>query len=164
MVEAITTERLVLRRARIEDVGPMHRIMRDPVAMRYWSTLPHDSLETTADWVRSMIAPPHPKGDDFIVTLNGETIGKMGAWQLPDLGYLLDPAHWGHGYASEALAAFLAHRRRVGSTFLTADTDPRNAASIRLLQRHGFCETGRAARTWLIGGQWFDSIYWRRDL
>ena len=58
MVEAITTERLVLRRARIEDVGPMHLIMRDPVAMRYWSTLPHDSLETTADWVRSMLDPP----------------------------------------------------------------------------------------------------------
>ena len=163
MVEAIETERLVLRRARIEDVGPMHRIMRDPEAMRYWSTLPHDSVKTTADWVRSMLDPP-PGNDDFIVTLNGETIGKMGAWQLPDFGYLLDPAHWGRGYASEALAAFLAHRRRCGSAFLTADTDPRNVASIRLLQRHGFVETGRAAKTWLIGGEWYDSIYWRREL
>jgi RimJ/RimL family protein N-acetyltransferase len=163
MVEAIATERLVLRRARIEDVEPMHRIMSDPVAMRYWSTLPHESLETTADWVRSMLDPP-AGNDDFIVTLNGAAIGKMGAWQLPDFGYLLDPSHWGRGYAGEALAAFLAHRRRAGSYFLTADTDPRNAASIRLLQRHGFRETGRAARTWLIGGQWFDSIYWRRDL
>jgi RimJ/RimL family protein N-acetyltransferase len=42
MVEAITTERLVLRRARLEDAEPMHRIMSDPVAMRYWSTLPHE--------------------------------------------------------------------------------------------------------------------------
>ena len=163
MVEALTTERLVLRRARIEDVGPMHRIMSDPEAMRYWSTLPHESVKTTADWVRSMIAPPD-NNDDFIVTLDGEVIGKMGAWQLPDFGYLLDPAHWGKGYASEALAAFLAHRKRCGSTFLTADTDPRNAASIRLLERHGFVETGRAENTWLIGGQWFDSIYWRREL
>ena len=163
MVEAIATERLVLRRARIEDVGPMHRIMSDPVAMRYWSTLPHESAKTTADWVRSMIDPP-AGSDDFIVTLNGETIGKLGAWQLPDIGYLIDPAQWGRGYASEALAAFLAHRRRMGSEFLTADTDPRNLASIRLLQRHGFIETGRAERTWLIGGQWYDSIYWRKDL
>ena len=162
MVEALTTERLVLRRARIEDVGPMHRIMSEPTAMRYWSTLPHESVKTTADWVRSMIDPPH-ESDDFIVTLDGEVIGKMGAWQLPDFGYLLDPAQWGRGYANEALGAFLAHRRRMGSTFLTADTDPRNTASIRLLQRHGFTETGRAEKTWLIGGQWFDSIYWRRD-
>lgn len=162
MVEAITTERLVLRRARIEDVEAMHRIMRDPTAMRYWSTLPHESVEQTAEWVRSMLAPPSGN-DDFIVTLNGEVIGKMGAWQLPDFGYLLDPAHWGRGYASEALAAFLEHRRRCGSDFLTADTDPRNLPSIRLLQRHGFVETGRAEKTWLIGGEWFDSIYWRKD-
>jgi RimJ/RimL family protein N-acetyltransferase len=163
VVEALTTERLVLRRARIEDVGPMHRIMSDPTAMRYWSTLPHESMKTTADWVRSMLDPP-PNNDDFIVTLDGGVIGKMGAWQLPDFGYLLDPAHWGKGLASEALAAFLAHRRREGRTFLTADTDPRNTASIRLLQRHGFAETGRAEKTWLIGGQWFDSIYWRKEL
>jgi RimJ/RimL family protein N-acetyltransferase len=163
MVEAIRTERLVLRRARIEDVNPMHRIMSDSVAMRYWSTLPHESVEQTADWVRSMISPPHDN-DDFIVTLNGEVIGKMGAWELPEFGYLLDPEHWGNGYAGEALAAFIAHRRRQGSAFLTADTDPRNGASIRLLQRNGFIKTGRAKKTWLIGGQWFDSIYWRRDL
>ena len=163
MVEELRTERLVLRRARIEDIGPMHWIMSDPVAMRYWSTLPHESAKTTADWVRSMIDPP-PESDDFIVTLDGQCIGKFGAWSLPDFGYLLDPAQWGRGYASEAMAAFLAHRRRSGSAFLTADTDPRNHASIRLLQRHGFVETGRAARTWLIGGEWYDSIYWRKDL
>lgn len=163
MVEALTTERLVLRRARIEDVAPMHRIMSDPLAMRYWSTLPHDSLTQTAEWIGSMLDPP-PGNDDFIVTLDGQPIGKMGAWQLPDFGYLLDPAQWGRGYASEALGAFTAHRRRAGSPFLTADTDPRNHASIRLLERHGFARTGRAERNWLIGGEWFDSIYWRKDL
>ena len=141
----------------------MHRIMRDPTAMRYWSTLPHESVRQTADWVRSMLDPP-PDNDDFIVTLDGAVIGKMGAWRLPDFGYLLDPAHWGQGYASEALAAFIAHRRRAGSAFLTADTDPRNTTSIRLLERHGFVETGRAEKTWMIGGEWFDSIYWRKGL
>ncbi|GAA4036720.1 GNAT family N-acetyltransferase [Sphingomonas rosea] len=140
----------------------MHRIMRDPQAMRYWSTLPHESVRQTADWVRSMLDPP-AEGDDFIITLDGAVIGKLGAWKLPDIGYLLDPAHWGRGYASEALAAFLAHRRRLGTSHLTADTDPRNTPSIKLLQRHGFVETGRAEKTWLIGDQWYDSIYWRLD-
>jgi RimJ/RimL family protein N-acetyltransferase len=163
MVEALTTERLVLRRVRLEDAEPMHRIMSNPVAMRYWSTLPHTSPEQTADWVRSMANPP-VGSDDFIITLDGAVIGKLGAWQLPDFGYLLDPSYWGQGYASEALIAFLAHRRRAGSSFLTADTDPRNHPSIRLLVRHGFSETGRAEKTWLIGGEWFDSIYWRKEL
>mgnify|MGYP003292536400 CR=1 FL=1 len=48
--------------------------------------------------------------------------------------------------AGLALAAFIAHRRAVGSPEIPADTDPRNNASIRLLQRHGFAESGPAGR------------------
>lgn len=141
----------------------MHLILSDPEAMRYWSTLPHERFEQTEAWVADMIAP-HPLRDDFLVERDGEVIGKMGAYRLPDFGYLLSPDVWGRGYASEALTAFIAHRRRSGGTELKADTDPRNLASIRLLRRHRFVETGRASRTWLIGGQWFDSIYWRLAL
>ena len=39
-----------------------------------------------------------------------------------------------------------------------------HAVAMDLVQRHGFIETGRAAKTWLIGGEWYDSIYWRREL
>lgn len=131
--------------------------------MRFWSTLPHDSFAQTEEWIASMIEGPTER-DDFIVERDGAAIGKLGAWRLPEIGFLLAPSAWGQGYASEALSAFIAHRRRSGSTELTADTDPRNSASIRLLQRHGFVETSRASRTWLIGGEWFDSIYWRLSL
>ncbi len=142
----------------------MHAIMSDPVAMRFWSTLPHESLADTEAWIAAMISPPHEGSDDFIVEADGQVIGKFGAWQLPDFGYLLSPSVWGRGYASEAMRAFIARRRRCGGRELTADTDPRNEASIRLLRRHGFEESGRAERTWLIGGEWCDSIYWRLAL
>ncbi|WP_240309565.1 MULTISPECIES: GNAT family N-acetyltransferase [Sphingomonas] len=159
--DTLRTERLLLRRARPDDAPALHAIMRQPLAMRYWSTVPHPDLATTEAFVASMIDPPHAGSDEFVVETEGRVIGKFGAWRLPDFGYLLDPAMWGRGYASEALAAFIVHRRAHGSTELTADTDPRNAASIRLLQRHGFTESGRAVRTWLVGGEWCDSIYWR---
>jgi RimJ/RimL family protein N-acetyltransferase len=42
---------------------------------------------------------------------------------------------------------------------LIADVDPRNAASIRLLERLGFCETHRATKTILVGERWCDSVY-----
>lgn len=142
----------------------MHAILSDPVAMRFWSTLPHERPEQTEDWLAAMMNAGGRDSDDFIVERAGEVIGKMGAYELPDFGYLLAPSTWGQGYASEALAAFIAHRRRVGGKLLTADTDPRNTASVRLLQRQGFVETGRASRTWLIGGEWFDSIYWRLEI
>ena len=160
----LRTERLLLRRARPEDAVALHAFMRQPRAMRYWSTVPHPDLATTQAFVASMIAPPHEGSDDFVVEAGGRVIGKLGSWRLPDLGYIFAPDTWGQGYASEALAAFIAHRRGQGGGELTADTDPRNHASIRLLQRHGFTESGRAIRTWLVGGEWCDSIYWRLAL
>jgi len=163
MIDEIRTERLVLRRATYEDAVPMHRIMSDPVAMRFWSTPPHQHFEQTERWIASMVEAD-PSRDDFIATVDGRLIGKIGAWKLPEFGFLIDPAYWGKGYASEGVAAFIEHRRALGSTELTADVDPRNLATIRLLERHGFVETGREAGTWQVGDELCDSVYFRLDL
>jgi ribosomal-protein-alanine N-acetyltransferase len=45
---------------------------------------------------------------------------------------------------------------------LTADVDPRNGASLRLLEKLGFHETGRAERTFFLYGDWADSVYLAR--
>ena len=158
--EDLRTDRLVLRRAQMDDVAAFDNIFRDPEAMRYWSFPPHVRLEQTRDWVASMVAGHTDGSDDFVITLDGAAIGKMGAYRLPDFGFLLSRDHWGKGYASEALAAFLTHRRAVDpGGRLTADVDPRNLRSLRLLERHGFTETGRGVRTWNVGDEWCDSVY-----
>lgn len=132
--------------------------------MLYWSTPPHDAREQTEEWLAAMIAAPPDLSDDFIIVRDGQVIGKAGAWRLPEIGYLLHPDHWGQGLAREALAAFIAHTfRRPGVPRLTADVDPRNAASLRLLARLGFHETGRAERTWHTHIGWCDSIYLALD-
>jgi len=164
MGDEIRTERLLLRRATYADSASMHRIMSNPSAMRYWSTPPHQSFDETERWIASMVEDDPSDRDDFIVTLDGELIGKLGAWRLPEFGFMIDPAHWGKGYASEALAAFIDRRRNLGSTELTADVDPRNLSSIRLLERHGFVETGRAAGAWQVGDELCDSVYFRLQL
>ena len=164
MGEEIRTERLVMRRFTMDDTPAMHRIMTNPVAMRFWSTLPHESLQQTHDWVRSEVEAPPEESDDFVVTLNGALIGKLGCWRLPEIGFLFDPATWGNGYANEAMTAFVARRRALGSRELVADVDPGNAASLSLLKKAGFEETGRAERTWEIGGEWHDSVYLRLAL
>lgn len=164
MTDEIRTERLILRRARMEDAVAMHRIMSDPVAMRFWSTPPHASLAETERWMASMVEGDLAERDDFIVTLDGQLIGKLGAWRLPEFGFLLDPAEWGRGLAAEALDGFIVRRRRLGSTELTADVDPRNSRSIKLLERAGFVETGRASSTWQVGDELCDSVYFRLAL
>lgn len=156
----IVTARLTLRSARPDDLEAMHAVLSNPRATRWWSTPPHDSLEQTAAWLDSMIAsgPDHP---DFVIELDGLVIGKAGFWRLPDVGYILHPDHWGQGFAGEAVGAAID---QVFATRdlddLTADVDPDNAASIRLLERLGFVKTGFAERTWNIGGEWKNSLYY----
>jgi len=164
MADELRTERLLLRRARQEDAPAMHRIMSNPIAMRYWSSPPHESVAQTERWIASMVEDDPMQRDDFIVTLEGALIGKLGAWRLPEFGFLIDPVRWGQGYTSEALRAFVERRRNLGSCELTADVDPRNHASIKLLQRHGFVETGRESGTWQVGDELCDSVYFRLAL
>ena len=161
--DILRTERLLLRRATIDDLAGLHAIMSDQETMRYWSTPPHDDLETTRQWLLSMIAAPPEVSDDFIITCDGETVGKVGAWRLPEVGFLLSRRLWGKGYAIEALRAYIARAFQRGASHLVADVDPRNAASLGVLNRCGFIETSRAADTWCIGGVWTDSIYLRLD-
>lgn len=103
--------------------------------------------------------------DDFIIEFEGQAIGKLGCWVLPDIGYNLARDYWGRGLASEAMAAFIAHRRAVDpGGRLTADVDPRNDPSIKLLTRHGFVETHRAKGTWQVGDELCDSVYLALEL
>ena len=156
----IRTERLLLRRARPDDLDAFHAILSDRVAMRYWSTPPHATLEETREWLDRTITAPADASDDYVIELDGRVIGKAGCWRLPEIGYILHRDHWGKGYAREAMAAVTTHifaTRDVAR--LIADVDPRNQGSIALLLRLGFTETHRANGTWQIGDELCDSVY-----
>ena len=160
----LRTGRLILRRARTGDLAAMHAVLSDKRAMRYWSTGPHADLAETERWLDSMISAPADVSDDFVVTLDGEVIGKLGAWRLPEIGFILRSDHWGQGYAAEAMKAFLEHAFRARAVgFLTADTDPRNHSALKLLADHDFVETGRGTNTWNTHIGPCDSIYLRLD-
>lgn len=158
-LDRIEVGRIVLRRACNHDLGMFHAAMSHPGVMRYWSTPPHEDLATSRDWVESMIAADPLISDDFVIEVAGRPIGKLGCWRIPELGYLLHPDFHGQGYASEALAAFVDYMRGRGLPGLKADVDPRNLASLRLLERAGFVETARVAGTWLVAGELCDSVY-----
>jgi ribosomal-protein-alanine N-acetyltransferase len=156
----LVTHRLRLRRAAPGDLAALHEILSDPVVMRFWSSPPHRSLEQTRGWLAEMMADGPPLSDDFVIEHDGRVIGKSGCWRLPEIGFILHPRCWGQGFAAEACLAVIAH---VFATYaldaITADVDPRNEASLRLLGRLGFVETGRANATYEIEGEISDSIY-----
>lgn len=159
-MDAIRTDRLILRHATSDDVAEMHAVLSSPAAMRYWSTPPHRTVRQTRDWLRSMIDAASADSMDFVLEHEGKVIGKAGCWRLPEIGFILHPDHWGKGLAHEALTAIIARLfEHIPIPEITADVDPRNSACLTLLKRLGFNQTGNALRTWLVGDEWCDSIY-----
>jgi [ribosomal protein S5]-alanine N-acetyltransferase len=156
----LITARLKLRRAAASDLEAFYEILSNPAAMRYWSTPPHESLEQTREWLESMMADGPPESEDFVIELGGRVIGKAGCWRVPEIGYILHPNCWGQGFAAEACAAVIAHVFAASDVpAITADVDPRNEASLRLLAKLGFIETGRATATYEVAGEISDSVY-----
>jgi len=161
----IRTARLTLRRATWDDLAAVHRVFCCPAAMRYWSRPEHETLDETRGWLAQLVDPA-PDCVDFLIERDGEVIGKAGAWRLPEVGFILHPDHWHQGLAFEAMAGLIAHLAATHPDLpaLTAEVDPRNAASLRLLARLGFTETHRASRTMQWRDEWCDSVYLRRPM
>jgi RimJ/RimL family protein N-acetyltransferase len=143
----------------MSDLDDLHAIMSDPTVMRFWSTEPHRGREETGRFLGAMVGEAH-RGLDFILDVEGRAVGKAGAWRPPEIGFLLSRKLWGRGLMNEALRAVIPHLFATTDVpQLTADVDPRNVASLVLLEELGFEVTGRAERTFLTYGEWADSVY-----
>ena len=65
--------------------------------------------------LRSMVEAKPESSDDYVVEHDGRVIGKAGCWRLPEVGFMIAFEKTGRGFASEAMSAFLDHRRRFAS-------------------------------------------------
>jgi ribosomal-protein-alanine N-acetyltransferase len=186
----LTTPRLLLRAGLPSDAPALHAIFSNPDVMRYWDTPPHASLVQTTDWLAKMLASPQNGVTEFVMCLRpsnsipvsagsppstliepkglSEAIGKIGVWRGTEIGFLLHRDYWRQGLMREAMEALLPYYFRpveeggIGLEVVTADTDPRNEATIEFLQVFGFEVTGRKERTFQVGGEggeWVDSVY-----
>ena len=75
---------------------------------------------------------------------DSEVIGLVGAHQVPEIGYMFLPEHWGKGYATEAMRAWMGWYWKVypgndkEGEYLKAVTGPEAVSSRRVLQKCGF--------------------------
>ena len=88
-----------------------------------------------------------------------------------EMGYILDRRHWGKGYMGEALATLLDYAfAELRLHRVEADVDPRNGASVRVLERLGFVREGLLRERWRVADEVSDTLMlailardWRRD-
>ena len=70
-----------------------------------------------------------------------------------ELGFALNRRDWGAGFMGEAVGVVLDFAfGPLGMRRVEADADPRNQASIRLLERLGFTREGFLRERWFVEG------------
>lgn len=162
----LRTARLTLRPLTEADVGPLFAIHSDPQAMRYWSApLWKDDARGRAMVARDL----DPELNDYLrlgiaLTASGSLLGTCTFFQInaqcrrAELGYMLAAHAWGNGYMLEALTAFIGYGfSHLDLNRIEADTDPRNARSMRLLERLHFVKEGHFRERWVVDGEVSDS-------
>ena len=166
----IHTDRLSLRAISNSDLDDIYEIFSDPEVMRYWSTPPLPHKQAASD----LITEIHESFQRRIslkwgITLPSENvlIGTATLFQ-PDftnhrveLGYALGRKYWGRGYMCEALNAVLNYAfAELEMHRIEADVDPRNASSVRMLERLGFQREGYLRERWQVNGEIQDALFY----
>ena len=159
--------RVRLRAPRQSDAAAVFRVYSDPQVLRYWSHGPWTDTAQADDWIarswtgfaeRAYLQWVVARSEDDAVIGSTTLFACRAQHRRCEIGYALAAAHWGRGYAREALALALAeafgplrlHR-------VEADIDPRNLASIRLVEALGFRHEGTLRARYHVGGEVQDS-------
>jgi len=169
--EPVYTERLTLRPATAADANATWNYRRLSSVGEWLTEVPTD-----LNSYRSTFTEPERLAATVMVELDGQVVGDFmlrveDAWaqsevtdhakgKVAGLGWVLDPAHTGHGYATEAVRALLAHcfsslgvHRVVANCFLANDT------SWRLMERVGMRrECHAVAESLHRSQQWLDTV------
>jgi RimJ/RimL family protein N-acetyltransferase len=161
----LRTERLTVRRFTRDDITRFTAYRNLPAVWTYqdW-TVPYtrDHAHDLLDELESLRGPTPGAWVQLALDDGTGLVGDIAVWISPDgglgmIGYTLDPAVQGRGYATEAVGAvvgLLFDRYRVHR--VAATLDPANTPSARVLERLGFRYEGRSVRAALVRGRWED--------
>ncbi|MGI3786158.1 MAG: GNAT family N-acetyltransferase [Janthinobacterium lividum] len=179
----VRTERLLLRPIDpVGDVDAIHAYASREDVCRYIPWTPR-SRDEVAAWLprRTSTTIEAPgQGASLAITLagTGELVGDaMIIWasdehRTGELGYVVNPAYAGHGYATEAARAVLAMAfDRFDLRRVVARVDARNPASAAVLRKLGMRQEAVLVENEWFKGAWSTEIdfallqreWWARD-
>ena len=155
--ETFSTDRLLLRRSRPDDAGPiLANYAADPEVVRFLSWTPHPTLASVTEYLRTCISDW--EGDityryEFCLLGTDDPIG--GIRLRPEktrvlFSYALARPHWGRGLASEALrfgVEWALSQPEIVRAYAYCDTE--NVASVRVMEKAGMEREG-ILRRWHV--------------
>jgi RimJ/RimL family protein N-acetyltransferase len=131
-----------LRAVDVADLDAFYAQMSDRVSSELAAVRSRSRSEFDAHWATIMVKP----GTTLqTIVADGTVAGHcvcFGESGPRDVGYWIDRAYWGRGYASEALRLFL---EQLPDRPLTATVAAHNPASMRVLEKNGFTRKGEPA-------------------
>jgi [ribosomal protein S5]-alanine N-acetyltransferase len=161
------TARLRLRPFTSADADALFALHSNDNVLRYWDAPPWTDRARAERFIaacRQMAEDGSGARLALDRAFDGAFIGWCGLarWN-PDhrsasMGYCLDDAAWGNGYATEAARALLQWAfDTLDLNRVQAETDTRNAASARVLEKLGFVREGWLREDCVVNGEVSDS-------
>ncbi|MFD4263505.1 GNAT family N-acetyltransferase [Streptomyces sp. NPDC058534] len=161
------TTRLRLRPFTAADADALFALHSSTRVMRYWDSAPWKE-RARADRFVSTCGKMADEGIGARVAIDRSSDGAFVGWcgltewnpdfRSASLGYCLDEAMWGHGYATEAAHAVLRWAfDTLDLNRVQAEADTRNAASARVLEKVGFVREGTLREECVVNGEVSDT-------
>jgi [ribosomal protein S5]-alanine N-acetyltransferase len=163
----LETQRLLLRRMRLDDAEAMFAYASDPEVTRYVLFETHRSVEDSESFLR-LATEGYERGDfggwGVVLKDSGAFVGTCGMdvgyapeHARAELGYVLSREHWGRGLMPEAVRAVIRFGfRRVGLNRIQARCIAENAASARVMEKAGMTYEGTLRESEFIKGAYRD--------
>ncbi|WP_189959057.1 GNAT family N-acetyltransferase [Streptomyces alanosinicus] len=163
----LRTTRLRLRPFTEADADLLFALHSSTHVMRYWDSAPWKDRARAERFI-AMCGRIADEGTGARVAIDRASDGAFVGWcgltnwdpdnRSASLGYCLDPAMWGHGYATEAARALLQWAfDTLDLNRVQAEADTRNAASGRVLEKIGFVREGTLREDCVVNGEVSDS-------
>ncbi|HVG32253.1 MAG TPA: GNAT family N-acetyltransferase [Pyrinomonadaceae bacterium] len=147
-MKVLETERLILRRATVDDSEFILELLNDPSWLRFIGDRGVRTLDDARDYIlKSLVAMYERLGFGLYLTeLKGDglPIGicgliKRDSLEDVDIGFAFLPKFRGAGYGVESASAVMAYGKNdFGLKRIVAITSPDNDDSVRLLEKLGF--------------------------
>ena len=172
----LRTARLLLRPVVEADADALFAMHGSAHVLRYWDSPPWTERARAARFIEACRRmADEGTGARLVIdrVADGGFVGWCGLtrwnpeYRSASMGYCLSDAAWGHGYATEAAGAVLRWAfDALDLNRVQAETDTRNTASARVLEKLGFVREGTLREDCVVNGEVSDSWVYgllRRD-